>query len=118
MRKDDLFTTNFVKLSSGHKSYGSFSIFIITFNILFLPSLAPLHDSVVDVDMECLKLDALAAARLEFQHASAPLLEKYVVEETAKLLSDCNRSGERDEYAAIFCELDEQYPDYINWTIL
>uniref|UniRef100_A0A1I8F162 Anaphase-promoting complex subunit 5 n=1 Tax=Wuchereria bancrofti TaxID=6293 RepID=A0A1I8F162_WUCBA len=63
------------------------------------------------------QLDALAAARREFRRASAPLLEKIVLVTAAKLFDSCKRTDERDECAALFCDMEEQYPGKIDWTI-
>uniref|UniRef100_A0AAF5PRI4 Anaphase-promoting complex subunit 5 n=5 Tax=Wuchereria bancrofti TaxID=6293 RepID=A0AAF5PRI4_WUCBA len=64
------------------------------------------------------QLDALAAARREFRRASAPLLEKIVLVTAAKLFDSCKRTDERDECAALFCDMEEQYPGKIDWTVL
>ncbi|CAG9535382.1 unnamed protein product [Cercopithifilaria johnstoni] len=64
------------------------------------------------------QLDALAAARREFRRASAPLLEKFVLLIAAKLFNSCKQTDERDECAALFCDMEEQYPGQIDWTIL
>ncbi|EJD75489.1 hypothetical protein LOAG_17376 [Loa loa] len=64
------------------------------------------------------QLNALAAARREFRRASAPLLEKVVLLIAAKLFDRCKQTDERDECAALFCDMEEQYPGQIDWTIL
>lgn len=64
------------------------------------------------------QLNALAAARREFRRASAPLLEKVVLLTAAKLFDSCKRIDERDECAALFCNMEEQYLGQIDWTIL
>ncbi|KAK6100552.1 Anaphase-promoting complex subunit 5 family protein [Brugia pahangi] len=64
------------------------------------------------------QLNALAAARREFRRASAPLLEKVVLVTAAKLFDSCKRTDERDECAALFCDMEEQYPGKIDWTVL
>uniref|UniRef100_A0A915PQ89 Anaphase-promoting complex subunit 5 n=1 Tax=Setaria digitata TaxID=48799 RepID=A0A915PQ89_9BILA len=64
------------------------------------------------------QLKALAAARREFRRASAPLLEKCVLLNAAKLLDSCQQIDERDECAGLLYEMDEQYPGQIDWTIL
>ncbi|VDK73749.1 unnamed protein product [Litomosoides sigmodontis] len=64
------------------------------------------------------QLNALAAARREFHHASAPLLEKIVLLIAAKLFNSCKRTDERDECAALFRDMEDQYPGQIDWTVL
>uniref|UniRef100_A0A0R3RIH1 Anaphase-promoting complex subunit 5 n=1 Tax=Elaeophora elaphi TaxID=1147741 RepID=A0A0R3RIH1_9BILA len=64
------------------------------------------------------QLNALAAARREFRRASAPLLEKVVLLVAAKLFDSCKQTDERDECAAFFSDMEEQYPGQIDWTVL
>ncbi|VBB29586.1 unnamed protein product [Acanthocheilonema viteae] len=64
------------------------------------------------------QLNTLAAARREFRRASAPLLEKIVLLIAAKLFNSCKQTDERDECAALYYDMDEQYPGQIDWTIL
>lgn len=77
-------------------------------NLIFVP----------DADTVSQQLNALAAARREFRRASAPLLEKIVLLIAAKLFNSSKRSDERDECAALFREMEEQYPGQIDWTVL
>lgn len=76
----------------------------------------------VFLDSFCLitdtKLRALAAARREFRRASAPLLEKVVLLIAAKLFDSCKQTDDRDECAALFCDMEKQYPGQIDWKIL
>lgn len=64
------------------------------------------------------QLNALAAARREFRRASVPLLEKVVLLIAAKLFDSCKQTDKRDECAALFCDMEEQYPGQIDWTVL
>ncbi|VDM36885.1 unnamed protein product [Toxocara canis] len=69
-------------------------------------------------DYEALIENALACARNECRRSCAPLLEKALLSEAAKIYHSLQRIEHRDECAAAFHEIDLKCPATIKWIVL